>query len=83
MQIEAQYSHLNGLEYMLVHHCALWDEIQDVIARVDAEACKTKVSKERTMPGKLLYSPGDMNKANSRSTLRRAALDGAPAIRSG
>ena len=63
MQIEAQYSHLNGLEYMLVHHCALWDEIQDVIARVDAEACKTKVSKERTMPGKLLYSPGDMNKA--------------------
>ena len=63
MQIEAQYSHLNGLEYMLVHHCALWDEIQDVIARVDAEACKTKVSKERTMPGKLLYSPGDMNKS--------------------
>ncbi len=61
MQIEAKYSHLNGLEYMLVHHCALWDEIQDVIARVDAEACKTKVSKERTMPGKLLYSPGDMN----------------------
>ena len=61
MQIEAQYSHLNGLEYMLVHHCALWDEIQDVIGSVDAEACKTKVSKEKTMPGRLLYSPRDMN----------------------
>ncbi len=61
MQIAAQYSHLNGLEYMLVHHKALWDEIQDVITRVDAEACKTKVSKEKTMRGRLLYSPGDMN----------------------
>ncbi len=61
MQIAAQYSHLNGLEYMLVHHKALWDEIQDVITRVDAQACKTKVSREKTMRGRLLYSPGDMN----------------------
>lgn len=30
---------------------------------VNAEACKTKVSKEKTMKGKLLYSPKDMNKA--------------------
>ena len=62
MRIAAQYSHLNGLEYMLVHHGELWDEIQDVIARVDAEACKTKVSYEKTMPGRRLYSPIDMNK---------------------
>ena len=48
---------------MLVHHKLLWNEIQDVIARVDAEACKTKVSKEKTMRGKLLYSPEDMNTA--------------------
>ncbi len=63
MQIAAQYSHLNGLEYMLVHHKDLWDEIQGVIASVDAAACKTKVSKEKTMRGKLLYSPVDMNDA--------------------
>ena len=63
MRIAAKYSHLNGWEYMLVHHKLLWDEIQDVIARVDAEACKTKVSKEKTMRGKLLYSPEDMNTA--------------------
>lgn len=46
---------------MLVHHKDLWDEIQGVIASVDAEACKTKVSKEKTMRGRLLYSPVDMN----------------------
>ena len=62
MQVAAKYSHLNGWEYMLVHHCALWDEVLDVISCVNAEACKTKVSKEKTMPGRLLYSPSDMNK---------------------
>lgn len=61
MRIAAKYSHLNGLEYMLVHHKELWDEIQAVIASVDAEACKTKVSREKTMHGRLLYSPVDMN----------------------
>ena len=63
MRIAAKYSHLNGWEYMLVHHKGLWEEIQAVIARVDAEACKTKISKEKTMRGKLLYSPEAMNEA--------------------
>lgn len=63
MRIAAKYSHLNGWEYMVVHHKDLWDEIQAVIASVDAEACKTKVSKEKTMRGRLLYSPVDMNDA--------------------
>lgn len=62
MQIAARYSHLNGLEYMLVHHKDLWDEIQHVIASVDAEACKTKISREKTMPGRLLYAPAVMNR---------------------
>ncbi len=61
MQIGAKYSHLNGEEYLLVHKPELWQEVQDVIASVDAAACKTKVSKEKTMPGQLLYSPKDMN----------------------
>jgi len=61
MRIAAKYSHLNGWEYMLVHHKDLWNEIQAVIASVDAESCKTKVSKEKTMRGRLLYSPVDMN----------------------
>ena len=34
-----------------------------MIAEVNAESCKTKISKEKTMPGKILYSPPNMNKA--------------------
>jgi len=61
MRIKETYSHLNGLEFLLVHKKALWMEAKRVIATVDAEACKTKISKEKTMRGKLLYSPIDMN----------------------
>ena len=63
MRIGATYSHLNGLEFLIVHHPALWEEVQEVIDAVDAEKCKTKVSGEKTMTGRLLYSPKDMNKA--------------------
>ena len=61
MQIGAKYSHLNGEEYLLAHRPELWDEVQKVIEDVDAELCKTKVSQEKTMRGKMLYSPVDMN----------------------
>jgi len=66
MKISETYSHLNGLEFLLVHQPKLWREIQDVVAKVDAEACKTKVSKEKTMKGKLLYSPVAMNSTFSK-----------------
>ena len=62
MNIVETYSHLNGLEFLIVHKPGLWEEIRKVIGLVDAESCKTKVSKEKTMKGKLLYSPIDMNK---------------------
>ena len=61
MKIVETYSHLNGLEYLLVHKPSLWEELQSVVANVDAEKCKTKVSKEVTKKGNLLYSPIDMN----------------------
>ena len=63
MKIVEQYSHLNGLEFLLVHKPYIWNEIQDVIHKVDAEACKTKISKEKTKQGRVLYSPVDMNNA--------------------
>ncbi len=62
MKIVEKYSHLNGLEFLLVHKPKLWDEIQKVIASVNAEKCKTKISKEKNMKGKVLYSPIGMNK---------------------
>jgi Restriction endonuclease BglII len=61
MKIATYYSHLNGLEFLLVHKPALWDEIQDVIGSADASSCRTKVSKERRTKGKQLYAPKAMN----------------------
>lgn len=63
MRIAAYYSHLNGLEFLQVHHPGIWNEIQTVVASVDVAKCKTKVSKEQGMVGNILYSPKDMNKA--------------------
>lgn len=63
MKIVETYSHLNGLEFLLVHKPNLWAEIQRVISSVNAEKCRIKVSKEKTMKGKILYSPIEMNKS--------------------
>ncbi len=70
MEIAEFYSHLNGLEFLLVHKPKLWDEIRAVVDAVDARACKVKVSKEKTMRGKVLYSPVAMN-SNFKKLLRR------------
>ncbi len=66
MKIIETYSHLNGLEFLLVHKPQLWKEIQEVVAAVDGDACKTKESKEKRMKGRLLYSPVEMNKTFKR-----------------
>jgi len=63
LKIVETYSHLNGLEYLLVHKPNLWTEIISVIKQVNGAACKTKVSKEKTMKGRLLYSSIEMNKS--------------------
>ena len=63
MRIAGTYSHLNGLEYLQVHSPSLWCEVEQVIQQVDAAACKTKISKEKRQPGRLLYSPKDLNRA--------------------
>ncbi len=52
---------MNGLEYLMFHKPHLWEEVNRVIAQVDAEKCKTKESKEKGMIGKLLFSPIKMN----------------------
>ncbi len=36
MKIIETYSHLNGLEFLLVHKKSLWKEIQAVIKELDA-----------------------------------------------
>lgn len=63
MKIEEVYSHLNGFEYLQYHKPKLWDEIEAVLNLVDANFYKTKISKEKTMRGKNLFAPIDINKA--------------------
>lgn len=61
MRIAEMYSHLNGYEFIKVHRPHIWDEILEIIDNVDAAACKTKISKEKTKLGRTLYSPIDLN----------------------
>ena len=61
MRVVAHYSHLNGKEFLLVHRKHLWEEVVAVIEAVDAEACRTRRSEERTRKDRMLYSPKDIN----------------------
>ena len=63
MKIAALYSHLNGEEYLIVHQPDLWDEVKSVILEADAEACRTKLSKEKSREGEYLFSPKDLNRS--------------------
>lgn len=62
MKIAQVYSHLNGLEFLMVHKPQLWEEIKQAIENVDASLARDKVSKEKTMVGRVLYSPSGLNK---------------------
>lgn len=61
MKIAKKYSHLNGEEWLLVHEKDIYQEIVDVIHAIDAEKCRTKISREKTKQGRYLYSPVDIN----------------------
>lgn len=63
MKIAQKYSHLNGEEYLMVHHRRLYTEIKGIIDSIDADDYKTKESKEARKVGKTLYSPIELNKA--------------------
>jgi hypothetical protein len=63
MRIVAQYSFCRGLEVIKADHSAELREVTRAIRSVDAEQCRTKESKEKTMPGRLLYAPIVINAA--------------------
>ncbi|MCK4296223.1 MAG: BstYI [Candidatus Marinimicrobia bacterium] len=60
MKIVYEYSHLGGSEILKVRYPECEKDVYDIITKVSAQ--KTKISKEKTMKGKELYSPKDMNK---------------------
>lgn len=57
------YSFNKGKEIIEANYAKELAEIIEVIQSVDASTYKTKVSKEKTMPGKLLFRPSGLNKA--------------------
>ena len=59
MKIVYEYSHLGGSEILRVRYPECEQEINAIIKRIKAN--KIKISKEKTMRGKELYSPTDMN----------------------
>jgi len=59
MKVVYEYSHLGGSEIMQVRYPSHRDEILTVIERVKAK--RSKSSKEKTMPGRMLFDPKDMN----------------------
>lgn len=61
LKIANIYSHLNGLEFLLVHKKNIWEEIQNIIENIDAEVYRTKISNERDRKGIKLFSPVDLN----------------------
>lgn len=63
MRIAAQYSFKKGLDEITQRHPSLLVEVKDAIRTVDASRHKTKLSKEKTKTGRLLYSPVSLNKA--------------------
>lgn len=63
MRLAAQFSFNNGLEEVRSRYPHLLAEVTDAVRGVDAALARTKVSKEKTMPGQMLYSPVALNAA--------------------
>lgn len=62
MKIAGEFSFNNGAIIVGKRHQTLLKEVCEAIGRVNAAKCKTKTSKEKTMPGRVLYSPVALNR---------------------
>ncbi|HEW63630.1 BglII/BstYI family type II restriction endonuclease [Fervidicoccus fontis] len=63
MKIIEEYSHKNGKQFILNHFPNELTEVYSVIQSINLEDHKIKISKEKTMNGKLLYDPISLNKS--------------------
>jgi len=63
MKITGVYSFNGGKTAIESKFDAELQEVKQIIAAVDSTKYKTKTSREKTMPGKMLYSPRALNKA--------------------
>jgi hypothetical protein len=61
MKIAGIYSFNEGKQVIEARFAAELDDVEQIIAAVDSGWLKTKISREKTMPGKKLYSPRALN----------------------
>lgn len=71
MRIAGIYSFNKGKEIIAKQHRPQLEEVLQVIESVNAESCKLKVSKEKTMRDRVLYSPPELNLAFKRAFSKR------------
>lgn len=63
MIIAGVYSFNGGERFINGKYKHLLNEIEAIISEVDANEHKTKTSKEKTMPGRILFNPKSLNRA--------------------
>jgi len=71
MKIASVYSFNNGLEVVQSRYEFHLAEVEQILGLIDTEQFRTKTSREKTMPGRKLYSPKAMNDAISAEFLAR------------
>jgi len=76
MRVAGVYSFNGGTAAVEAHYPRLTAEVFEAINAVDASKHKTKSSREKTMPGRMLFSPSSINKAFKEAF--KAKLDWAP-----
>ncbi|MBP9502278.1 MAG: hypothetical protein KBF17_08975 [Candidatus Promineofilum sp.] len=63
MRIGGIYSFNGGEETITTHYRVELDEVYSVIGSINAENYRTKTSREKTSPGRILFSPRQLNRA--------------------
>ena len=71
MIVAGIYSFNGGKEAIETHYGAELREVEQVIAAVNSQEHQTKTSREKTMPGRQLYSPASLNRAFKQEFTRR------------
>ncbi|MBI2339203.1 MAG: restriction endonuclease [Deltaproteobacteria bacterium] len=61
MKVAGLYSFNDGEKVVRSKYADLLKEVEATISSINASKCKTKKSKEVTMPGQILYSPVKLN----------------------
>ncbi len=71
MKVAGEFSFKGGMEDVEKRYPHLLKEIRAIIKSVNATDHMTKVSKEKTMPGRMLYNPKSLNSAFKKEFARR------------